>query len=157
MCKPDGEGNMCNPNDEYREQCKGCVAREFWNKYSRVLDITNLVPMGDVVIAKPIQFEKVSKGGIIIPPGSDQPVTGIVVAVGPGKILKNGTRNPMKVKVGDHILFSKHSHLDMKVDGEHLKIVREDSIVGVITEVSTTMGNNDMVNHLHQNKMRGET
>ena len=109
-------------------------AIEFYRKYGGVLDINNLYPKDDIVIAKPIQFERTSAGGIIIPETADQPITGIVVAVGPGKMLKNGTRNPMGIKVGDKILFSKWANLDMSIDGTDLKIVREDSIVGVITD-----------------------
>lgn len=108
------------------------TAVKFYEKYASVLDIKNLNPLDDLVVAKPIQFERVSEGGIIIPETADQPLTGIIVAVGPGKKLKNGGRVPMDVKVGDKILFSKWANLDMEVDGTQLKMVREDSIVGII-------------------------
>lgn len=110
------------------------IAIKFYRKYAGVLDIKNLRPKDDIVIAKPIQFERVSAGGIVIPETADQPITGIVIAVGPGKVLKNGNRKPMDVSVGDKILFSKWANLDMTIDGTDLKIVREDSIVGVIEE-----------------------
>lgn len=109
-------------------------AIQFYRAYGGAFDIRKIEPKDDIVIAAPIQFEKMSKGGIIIPHMADQPVTGIVVAVGPGKVLKNGDRRPLGVKVGDKILFSKHANLDMTVDGVDLKIVREDSIVGIIME-----------------------
>lgn len=109
-------------------------ALEFYNKYAGIFDIKKLKPKDDIVIAKPVQFERISNGGIIIPETADQPLTGIVIAVGPGKMLKTGDRKPMDVEVGDKILFSKWANLDMTVDGTELKIVREDAIVGIILQ-----------------------
>jgi chaperonin GroES len=112
-----------------------CPAYRIYQKYAQTVEVAkNIKPVDDIVIAVPIQLEKVSRGGIIIPETADAPITGVVVAMGPGKLLKDGSRKPMDVKLGDKILFSKHANLDMKVDGEHMKIVREDSIVGIITD-----------------------
>jgi len=107
-------------------------AMDFYKKYSKALSIKNLHPKDDIVIAKVIDEEVERESGIIIPRGVEAPVVGIVIAVGPGKITKNGERIPMEVNIGDKILFSKHANLDMSVHGEQLKIVREGSIVGIV-------------------------
>ncbi len=123
------------------ENCNECEAYRIHKKYASMVEAAkNVRPVDDIVIAVPIQLEKVSKGGIIIPETSDSPITGLVVAVGPGRIMKNGTRKPMDVKIGDRILFSKYANLDMDVDGESLKIVREDSIVGIVSDETEEEG-----------------
>jgi chaperonin GroES len=114
----------------------GAVA--FHAKYSKAFDIKNLHPKDDIVIAKVIDEETISKGGIVIPQTAEKPVMGIVIAVGPGKPItkgeKAGERIPMEIRVGDKILFSKWANLDMTIRGEDLKIVREDSIVGILED-----------------------
>ncbi len=54
------------------------------------------------------------------------------MAVGNGKILENGTKQPLDVKVGDKILFSKYSGTEVKIEGEEFMIMREDDILGII-------------------------
>ena len=90
-------------------------------------------PLQDRVIVKRVEEEEKTKGGIIIPDSAkEKPVEGLVTAVGKGKILENGTKLDMSVKVGDRILFSKYAGNEVKIDGvEHL-IMREDDILGII-------------------------
>jgi chaperonin GroES len=90
-------------------------------------------PLHDRVLVKRIEEEEKTKGGIIIPDtAKEKPVEGKVVAVGNGKILDNGTKVPLDVKVGDTVLFSKYGGNEVKIDGvEHL-IMREDDILGII-------------------------
>ncbi len=90
-------------------------------------------PLQDRVIVKRVEEEEKTKGGIIIPDSAkEKPVEGLVVAVGKGKVLDNGTKLDMSVKVGDRILFSKYGGNEVKIDGvEHL-IMREDDILGII-------------------------
>ena len=90
-------------------------------------------PLQDRVIVKRVEEEEKTKGGIIIPDtAKEKPVEGKVVAVGKGKVLENGTKLDMSVKVGDRILFSKYAGNEVKIDGvEHL-IMREDDILGII-------------------------
>ena len=57
---------------------------------------------------------------------------GKVLAVGNGKILENGTKVALDVKVGDKILFGKYSGTDIKIDGEEVLIVREDEVLAVL-------------------------
>jgi chaperonin GroES len=90
-------------------------------------------PLQDRVIVKRVEEEEKTKGGIIIPDSAkEKPMEGEVVAVGKGKVLENGTKLDMSVKVGDRILFSKYAGNEVKIDGvEHL-IMREDDILGII-------------------------
>jgi len=70
----------------------------------------------------------------------EKPQEGEVIAVGNGKILDNGTRVAMEVKVGDRILFGKYSGSEIKIDGQEYLIMREDDILGILTEVAEPVG-----------------
>jgi chaperonin GroES len=90
-------------------------------------------PLNDRVIVQRIAEEEVTKGGIIIPDSAkEKPQEGKVVAVGNGKVLENGTKLPMDVKVGDKILFGKYAGTEIKIEGEEFLMMREDDILGVI-------------------------
>ena len=81
------------------------------------------------------------RGGIVIPDtAKEKPQEGEVIAVGNGKILDNGTRVAMEVKVGDRILFGKYSGSEIKIDGQEYLIMREDDILGILTEVAEPVG-----------------
>jgi chaperonin GroES len=82
---------------------------------------------------KRIEEEEKSKGGIIIPDtAKEKPMEGEVIAVGKGKILENGKKQPPEVKAGDRILFGKYAGTEVKIDGvEHL-IMREEDVLGII-------------------------
>jgi len=90
-------------------------------------------PLQDRVIVKRIEEEEKTKGGIIIPDSAkEKPIEGEVIAVGPGKVLENGTKAAPEVKAGQRVLFGKYSGTEVKIDGvEHL-IMREDDILGII-------------------------
>src|SRR2546430_4273505 len=91
-----------------------------------------LRPLHDRVLVKRVDPENVVKGGIIIPDtAKEKPQEGIVVAVGNGKILENGTRLEMSLKEGDRILFGKYSGNEVKIDGEEFLIMREDDVLAV--------------------------
>jgi chaperonin GroES len=90
-------------------------------------------PLQDRVIVQRIDEEEKTKGGIIIPDtAKEKPQEGKVIAVGPGKILENGTKTTLDVKVGDKILFGKYSGTEIKIEGEEFLMMREDDILGVI-------------------------
>ncbi len=90
-------------------------------------------PLHDRLLVKRIEEKETVKGGIIIPDtAKEKPQEGEVIAVGNGKILDNGTKLPMDVKVGDRILFGKYSGTDIKIDGEEMLILREDEVLAVI-------------------------
>ncbi|MGC1403294.1 MAG: co-chaperone GroES [Thermodesulfobacteriota bacterium] len=90
-------------------------------------------PLHDRVIVQRIEEEEKTKGGIIIPDtAKEKPQEGKVIAVGAGKILENGTKLALDVKVGDKILFGKYSGTEIKIEGDEFLMMREDDILGVI-------------------------
>jgi len=89
-------------------------------------------PLADRLVVKRVKQEEKSKGGIIIPDSAkEKPVEGLVVAVGNGKVLKNGKIHPVEVKAGDKVLFGKYSGTEVKLDGEEHVLLREDDILAV--------------------------
>jgi chaperonin GroES len=92
-------------------------------------------PLHDRILIKRIEEKETVKGGIIIPDtAKEKPQEGLVVAVGNGKILDNGTKVSLDVKEGDHILFGKYSGSDIKIEGEEYLILREDEVLGILAE-----------------------
>jgi len=90
-------------------------------------------PLHDRVIVKRVKEEEKTKGGIIIPDtAKEKPVEGKVIAVGAGKVLDDGKRQPLQVKAGDRILFGKYSGTEIKLDGEDHLIMREDDIIAIV-------------------------
>ena len=90
-------------------------------------------PLHDHVLVKRIEEAETVQGGIIIPDtAKEKPQQGEVMAVGDGKLLEDGSRAPIAVKVGDRILFGKYAGSDIKIEGDELLIVREDEILGVL-------------------------
>ncbi len=93
----------------------------------------NIRPLHDHIIVKRVKEEEKTKGGIIIPDSAkEKPQEGKVIAVGKGKILKDGKVVPLDVKKGDRILFGKYSGNEIKIDGEDHLIIREEDVLGVI-------------------------
>jgi chaperonin GroES len=90
-------------------------------------------PLHDRVIVKRVEEERTTAGGIVLPgSAAEKPSQGEVLAVGPGKLMENGTVRPMDVKVGDKVLFGKYAGSEVKVDGEELIVMREEDIMGVL-------------------------
>lgn len=85
--------------------------------------MTKLIPLEDHVIVKPLNQETTTKSGIILPESKEKPSKGEVLAVGEGKILENGSRAPVDVKVGDIVYFAKYSidELEVEENGEKQK------------------------------------
>ena len=92
-----------------------------------------LRPLHDRVIVKRMEEERMSAGGIVIPDSAtEKPSRGSVMAVGNGKILENGDKRALDIKVGDTVLFGKYSGTEVKVDGEELLVMREEDVMAVI-------------------------
>jgi chaperonin GroES len=90
-------------------------------------------PLHDRLLVRRIEEKETAKGGIIIPDtAKEKPQEGEVLAVGSGKILDNGTKVNLDVKVGDKILFGKYSGTEIKVDGDEVLILREDEVLAVL-------------------------
>ena len=93
----------------------------------------NVRPLHDRLLVRRIEEKETAKGGIIIPDtAKEKPQEGEVLAVGNGKILENGTKVALDVKVGDKILFGKYTGTEIKIDGEDVLILREDEILAVL-------------------------
>ncbi len=94
-----------------------------------------LRPLGDRILVKRIKEEEKTKGGIIIPDtAKEKPQEGKVMAVGKGKVAEDGKLITPEVKAGDRILFGKYSGSEIKLEGDDLIVLREDDILGIITE-----------------------
>lgn len=94
-----------------------------------------LKPLGDRIVVQAAPQEEKTKGGLVLPDTvKEKPVEGIVVAVGDGKILENGQRQPMDVKVNDKIIYSKYSGTEVKLDGEEYLILSERDVLAVVTK-----------------------
>ena len=90
-------------------------------------------PLYDRLIVKRIEEKEVKAGGIIIPDSAkEKPMEGKVVAVGKGRVEKDGATIPLLVKVGDRILFGKYAGTEIKIEDKEHVILREDEVLGVI-------------------------
>ena len=89
-------------------------------------------PLQDRIIVKRVDGEETTKGGIIIPDSAkEKPQEGKVIAVGKGKANDEGKLQPLDVKKGDKVLFSKYAGTDVTVDNEDHIIIREDDVLAV--------------------------
>lgn len=90
-------------------------------------------PLNDGLLLVPMEEKQKTSGGIIIPDtAKSKPKTGKVAAVGPGKLDDNGSRVPMDVKIGDHVLFDRYSGTEIMIDNVELLFMREGDILGVL-------------------------
>jgi chaperonin GroES len=120
----------CAPEGFLRPQRLG---RSFQSRGVKEISV-NLRPLHDHVVIRRIEQEETARGGIIIPDSAkEKPQQGEVIAVGQGKVNKDGTRAAPDLKPGDRILFGKYSGSDVKIDGQEYLILREEDILGVLT------------------------
>ncbi len=92
-----------------------------------------LRPLGDRVVVRPSPREETTKSGIVIPDTvKEKPQEGHVLAVGPGRLLDDGTREPMDLEPGDTVLYAKYAGMECKLDGEDLLIVSAKDILAVV-------------------------
>ena len=94
---------------------------------------SKLRPLGDRVVVKPTPREEMTKSGIVLPDtAKEKPQEGTIMAVGPGRILDDGTREAMDVKMGNKVLYAKYAGTEFKVDGEELLIVSQKDILAIV-------------------------
>jgi chaperonin GroES len=90
-------------------------------------------PLHDRLIVQRLEEEEKTKGGIIIPDtAKEKPIEGKVIAVGAGRIRKDGTKMPFEVKKGNRVLYAKYTGTEVKIDGEEYLIMKEDDILAII-------------------------
>jgi chaperonin GroES len=93
----------------------------------------NVKPLHDQVIVQRSEEEEKTKGGIIIPDtAKEKPIEGKVIAVGAGRIKKDGTKMPLEVKKGNRVLYAKYAGTEVKIDGEEYLMMKEDDILAII-------------------------
>jgi chaperonin GroES len=98
-------------------------------------------PLHDRVLIRRLNLEERARGGIIIPDtAKEKPQQGEVIAVGAGKVNKDGTRQALDVKPGDRVLFGKYSGSEVVIEEEELLIMREDEILGIFAQTAKTKG-----------------
>jgi len=95
--------------------------------------MANLKPLGDKVVVQLLEQEEKTASGIFLPDSAKKkPQQGKIVAVGGGRVLDNGDRNQLTVKVGDSVLFSKYGGNEVTVDGQDYTILDEDQIYAIL-------------------------
>ena len=93
----------------------------------------NIKPLGDKVIVKRVEAEEKTAGGIVLPDtAKEKPKRGIVLAIGNGRLLDDGTRSEMQVKKNDEVLFTSYAGTEIKVGSDEYMIMDESDILGVV-------------------------
>ena len=100
---------------------------------SKVASETKLKPLGDRLVVRPSAREEMTKSGIVLPDTvKERPQEGTILAVGPGRTLDDGSREPIEVAVGEKILFQKYAGTEFKLDDEDLLILSQKDVLAVI-------------------------
>jgi len=94
---------------------------------------TKINPLDDRVLLKPTEAEERTTSGIYLPQGAaEKPMTGKIVAVGPGKLTDDGSRSKITVKKSDTVVYGKYAGTEVDIDGIQYVIVSESELLGVI-------------------------
>jgi chaperonin GroES len=93
----------------------------------------SIQPIGDRVLIEREPSEEKTAGGIVLPDtAKDKPRRGKVISLGEGRLLRDGTRAPFQVKVGDRVVFSAYAGEELKLDDRELLLMREEDILAII-------------------------
>ncbi|NBB96405.1 MAG: co-chaperone GroES [Planctomycetes bacterium] len=94
---------------------------------------TKVRPLGEKILVKRLEAEEKTKGGIILPEAAkEKPQQGTVMAVGDGKLLKDGSRSTIQVDTGDQIVFNSYAGTDISIDGEDLLLMNETDVLAIV-------------------------
>ena len=92
-----------------------------------------VVPLNDKIVVKRLEAEERTAGGIVLPDSAkDKPSRGTVLAVGDGRLLDDGTRSKLQVKVGDKVLFTSYAPETIKITDLEVLLMREEDILAII-------------------------
>ncbi len=95
--------------------------------------MAKLRPLGGNILVKRVEAETKTKSGIVLPDSAkEKPKRGKVLAIGDGKRLENGERQPFAVKKGDEVLFTSYAGTEIKIDGEEVLIMSEEDVLAVV-------------------------
>jgi chaperonin GroES len=89
-----------------------------------------VIPLNDKILVKRVEAEEKTAGGIVLPDAAkEKPQRGRVTAVGPGRLLKSGSRAEPTIKKGDTVIFGKYAGTDVRVGGDEFKILKENEVL----------------------------
>ncbi len=92
-----------------------------------------LQPLGDRIVVKREESEGRTEGGIYLPDSAkDKPTRGTVVSVGDGKLLDDGSRGAMQVKVGDRVLFTSYAGENIEIGDDEYVLMSEGEVLAVL-------------------------
>jgi chaperonin GroES len=92
-----------------------------------------LQPLADRVLVKPKAREETTRSGIVLPDtAKEKPQEGTIVATGPGRVMEDGTRVALDVKVGDSVLYAKYAGTEYKIENEEHLILKESDILAIV-------------------------
>lgn len=96
----------------------------------------NIKPLSNHIFLEPMEDEKTTKSGIVLPETAEKekPIKGKIVAVGPGKLNEKGERMPMSVEVGNVVLFKKYGPDEIEIDGKKYLVGEEEDILAILTK-----------------------
>ncbi len=93
----------------------------------------NIRPLGEKVLIKRLEAEETTKGGIVLPDtAKEKPQKGTVLALGDGKMLKDGKRGQFQVGIGEKVLFASYAGTEIKVNGEEYMLMDESDILAIL-------------------------
>lgn len=93
-------------------------------------------PLNDKIVILPDDAPEKSAGGIILAGNKEKPTKGLVVAVGAGRVLDNGTRVKPEVEVGNQVVYGQYVGTEIEIDGKKHRIVSEGDILAVFAPAS---------------------
>ncbi len=95
--------------------------------------MAKIKPINDKVLVKRLEAESKTAGGIVLPDNAkEKPKEGTIVAIGNGRLLKNGERSQFQVSKGDRVIFSSYAGTEIKVMGEDFLVLGEDDILAIV-------------------------
>ena len=96
-----------------------------------------LQPLGERVVVEREESKGTTAGGIVLPDtAKDKPQKGVVIAVGDGRVAKDGKRKPLHVKIGDSVIFTSYAGEEFKIEGDKkVLLMREDDILAIVDQV----------------------
>lgn len=94
----------------------------------------NLKPLSNHIFIEPVEEEKVTASGIVLPETADKekPMKGKIIAVGLGKKNDKGEIIPMSVKIGDMVLFKKYGPDEIEIEGKKYLVGDEDDVLAIL-------------------------
>ena len=96
---------------------------------------STLAPLADRVVVRPSDKEEVTKSGLVLPDtAKERPQEGKVIAAGPGRVLEDGKRLALEIKVGQTVLYAKYAGTEYKLDDDELLILREADVLAIVND-----------------------